>query len=312
MRRPRTSKPALPNTARCSGRRMRGARAQAAAAACAGILVLVLLTSAGCGEDAVTVTSTAPEPAVTISLAGSGTAQPLIELLADAYHEAHPTVDFEFMPQMHSGGGIKGAAEGMFDIGIVSRAPTPEEAALGLRYVVASLDGLTIATHSADLEVDDITTEQVKGIYSGDITNWSEIGGVDAEIVVLDRNEDESAKIVLREFVLGPVDEFAITPRAASLNQESDMIDGLVNTQATIGYLSLGYALLEDLPIHLLRLDGVQPTPANITNGTYKMTRALGIVVKPDAADPVLAFVDYLTSDEAHAVMGAYFAPAPD
>jgi ABC-type phosphate transport system substrate-binding protein len=118
--------------------------------------------------------------------------------------------------------------------------------------------------------------------------------------------------MVLREFVLGPVGQFAITPRAASLNQESDMVDGLVNTQATIGYLSLGYALFESLPIHLLQLDGVEPSPANVDNGTYEMTRALGVVVKPDAPEAVLAFVDYLTSEEARAAMSDYYAPGPD
>lgn len=270
------------------------------------------LLLAGCAEEPVTVTETSLQSGETISLAGSGTAQPLIELLAKAYHQEHPAISFEFMPQMHSGGGIKGADEGMFDIGIVSRAPTAEEAALGLRYIVVSFDGLTIATHSADLGVDALTTEQVRGIYSGAITNWAELGGADADIVVLDRNEDESAKLVLREFVLGPIDDFAITPRAASLNQESDMVDGLVNTRATIGYLSLGYALSERLPIHLVALDGVEPTPANIANGSYKMVRALGVVVKPDSRRSVEEFVQYLTSAEARAVMGDYYAPGPD
>lgn len=276
------------------------------------IVVLVAFVVTGCGQDPVSVSDTTPQAGVTISLAGSGTAQPLIEFLADAYHQEYPNITFEFMPQMHSGGGIQGADEGMFDIGIVSRALNAEEAALGLRYVVVSLDGLTIASHSADIGVGAVTSDEVKGIYSGKITNWAELGGVDADIVVLDRNEDESAKMVLREFVLGPVDELAITPRAASLNQESDMVDGLVNTQATIGYLSLGYALLESLPIHLLKLDGVEPSPANVENGTYKMTRALGVVVKPDALEAVVAFVDYLTSEEARAAMSDYYAPGPD
>lgn len=278
----------------------------------AAVSAVFALLGGGCGDDPVTVTETTGGAPATITLAGSGTAQPLIELLAEAYHGEYPNVSFEFRPQMHSGGGIRGAAEGMFDIGIVSRAPTAEEEALGLRYIVVSLDGLTIATHSADVGVDSVTTDQVKGVYSGAITNWAELGGIDQEIVVLDRNEDESAKIVLREFVLGPIESFPITPRAAGLNQESDMVDGLVNTRGTLGYLSLGYALREALPIHLLELDGVQPSPANIQNGSYKMVRALGVVVKPELPEAAQAFVDYLTSEEARAVMADYYAPAPD
>jgi len=276
------------------------------------LVVLSLLLSTGCDSGAVTVSETTPDPTATISLAGSGTGQPLIELLAEAYHQANPGIVFEFMPQMHSGGGVRGAYEGMFDVGIVSRALNAEEEALGLRYVVVSLDGLTIAIHSAAIGVDAVTTDDVRGIYSGRITNWAELGGVDADIVVLDRNEDESAKIVLREFVLGPSDGFAITPRAASLNQESDMVDGLVNTQATVGYLSLGYALSENLPIHLLTLDGVEPTPANIQNGRYQMVRALGVVVKPEASPATEAFIEYLTSDAARAVMSEFYAPGPN
>lgn len=275
------------------------------AAACASF-------ATGCGEELVTVTETNTDTPVTISLAGSGTAQPLIELLADAYHEANPEVTFEFRPQMHSGGGIRGADAGMFDIGIVSRPPNDEEAALDLRYVVVSTDGLTIATHGSDVGVDSLTSDEVRQVYSGAVTNWAQLGGADREIVVLDRNEDESAKIALREFVLGPIEEFTVSPRAASLNQESDMVDGLVNTRGTIGYLSLGYTLLEALPIRLVTLDGVEPTPANVANGTYKMVRDLGVVVKPQPGEVVQAFVDYLTSEEAHTVMSAYYAPAVD
>ena len=276
-----------------------------------GVSALLL---AGCGDDEVIVPAATTEQPVTLQVAGSGTAQPLIRLLAEAYEKDHPDVSFDFLPEMHSAGGIKGVSRGDFQIGLVSRPPKDEERALGLTYVVVSHDALALAANSAEVGVDNVTTEQVRAVYSGRITNWKELGGVNAEIVVLDRNEDESAKIILRQYVLGPREELTVTDRAVQLNQESDMVDGLVNTRYTFGYLSRGYIVSTGLEstIHTLSLDGVTPTVDAVESGAYPMFRPLGVVIRPDAPEAVRRFVDYLQGDEARQIMrSSGFAPAP-
>lgn len=274
------------------------------------LLGLVGATSAACGQGSVESpdATSASEQAV-IRISGSGTCRPLVELLAQEYESRYGSVVFRFLPEMHSSGGIRGVADGALDVGLVSRDPTPEERELGLSFLMLSQDGLALAAHSADLGVDGVTTQQVRDIYAGRFTNWKQLGGPDAELIVLDRNEDESAKIILRQYVLGDIE---VASRAVKLNQESDMVDGLVNTPNTFGYLSLGYALSREIPIHLLALDGISPTPENIEAGRYKMVRPLGLTYNPDPSPEVRAFLAFATSDEAKTLMRGWgFAPAP-
>ncbi len=275
-------------------------------------LLTLTVTLAACSSDAApTVPEVSTQQAVTIRLAGSGTAQPLIKILAESYRKGHPDVLFDFLPEMHSGGGIKGVNDKLFEVGLVSREPTAEEKALGLTFAAVSSDGLALAANPAGVTASSVTTQQVKDVYSGKITNWAQLGGADAEIVVLDRNEDESAKLILRKYLLGPVEQLPITDRAVALNQESDMVEGLLKTPHTFGYLSLGYLISQELPITILSLDGVKPSVESIASGAYHMVRPLGVVVRPDAEPAVKDFVTYLTSADAKRVMQEKgFAPA--
>ncbi len=240
-----------------------------------------------------------PQPVTSIKISGSDTCRPLVEILARAYSKSHPELKIRFLPSTHSKGGIEGAAQGLLDIGLVSRELKPEEKALGLTYLLLSNDGLAVATNNS-VKVKNLTTQQVRDIYSGKVKNWKELGGADAPIVVLDRNEDESAKIILRQYVLGKT--LQITKEATVLYYESDMVETLEKTPNTIGYLSLGYALSKKLPINLISLDGVVPSVTNVLNGKYKVTMPLGIVyIKPKPQTKKL--IDFFQSEEANRLM---------
>ncbi len=270
------------------------------------IVALLVLTACADGESA----APAAVEGAQVRVSGSGTCLPLLRILSSEYLERHPDaeVEFVFLPGLHSGGGIKGVANGDLDLGAVSRDLTEEESALGLEYHLLSRDGLVIAVHPS-VTIEGLTTEQVRAIYRGDHANWSELGGPDLPIVILDRNEDESAKIILRQYVLGP--DLEITSKAVNLYYEPDMIDGLQSTSGAIGYFSLGYGISQDVPVRYLRLDGAQATVANIEAGTYEMVRPLGMVTSPEASEALKAFVEWSSSDEAHQVMeSAGFAPA--
>lgn len=271
------------------------------------VAMAVALTLAGCARQPGDTSS--PQSPQRIRVSGSGTALPLIRILTDAYEPDE--VEFVYLPGLHSGGGIKGVANGDLEIGSVSRELTAEERALDLEYVQLSDDGLVVATHPS-VTIGGLTTEQIRGIYRGDYENWSELGGPDLDIVVLDRNEDESAKIILREFVLGP--DLEITDLAVNLFYEPDMIDGLEKTEGAIGYFSLGYGLSEEIPVNYLDLDGVEPTVANIESGDYKMVRPLGMVVARPVSAPIADFLEWVDSDEAIALMmeQGFAQPAAD
>lgn len=234
-----------------------------------------------------------------IKIAGSRTCLPLFQILAEAYKTKHPDVDIVFLPGAHSLAGIQGVHNGTLDIGLVSRELTPEETKLGLKYYVVSLDGLAVFTNPS-VKIKNLTTDRVKAIYAGEITNWSEVGGPDQKIIVLDRAEDESAKIILRQYVLG---NMPTTPNATLMFFESDMVRALETTPYAIGYLSLGYAISRSLALNVVSLDGNAPTAKNIYNGTYRVVRPLGIVVKREPAGLAKAFLDFVFSKNGQRVM---------
>lgn len=255
--------------------------------------VALSLALAGCSTDSVKVASQ-PEPTVVARISGSGTCTPLLRLLTDTYDGSD--VEWRFLPGLHSGGGITGVASGELEIGAVSRELKPEEEALGLTYTKISNDGIVIAVHPS-VTLQGLTTQQVRDIYSGAYDNWQELGGPDLPIVILDRNEDESAKIVLRKHVLG--DDLVIAAEAVSLFYEVDMVQGVESTAGAIGYFSLGYGISKDIQVRFLDLDGVTPSVANIANGSYPVVRPLGVVTAPDAGPQIDAFLEWATSAKA-------------
>lgn len=266
---------------------------------------LALALVAGCTGASGDSDVSGPSTGEQLRVSGSGTCLPLIRLLSEEYSG---DAEFVFLPGLHSGGGIKGVANGDLEIGSVSRELTAEEADLGLDYLLLSNDGLVIATHPS-VTLDGLTSEQVRGIYAGEYANWSELGGPDIPITILDRNEDESAKIILRQYVLGT--DLEITPRAVNLYYEPDMIEGLQSTVGAIGYFSLGYGLSQDVPVRYLKLDGVEASVENILNGTYTMIRPLGIVTVSEPSEDIAAFLKWVNSDEAAQLMRSRgFAPA--
>lgn len=245
-----------------------------------------------------------------LRVSGSGTCLPLLRILSAEYAAKNDNVEFVYLPGLHSGGGIRGAAGGELELGAVSRELTEEESALGLHFVKLSDDGLVIATHPS-VGIENITSDQVRGIYRGDYANWSELGGPDMPIVILDRNEDESAKIILREYVLGA--DLEVTDRAINLYYEPDMVDALRKTRGAVGYFSLGLGLSEDIPVNYLSLDGIEPSVQTIRDGEYKMVRPLGVVAKTPLREDVRALLEWAVTDEAVELMSERgFAPALD
>ncbi|NES68008.1 MAG: phosphate ABC transporter substrate-binding protein, partial [Okeania sp. SIO2D1] len=178
--------------------------------------------------------------------------------------------------------------------GSISREIKPEENDDALNFRKAAKDALVVAIHPSLTGVTNLTTEQLKGIYSGSVTNWKQLGGPDAEILLLDRPEDESAKRLLREHYLGQ--DLPNSPNAIVLRKEGELIETLKNTPNSIGAFSLAYAISHNLSVNRLKLNGIAPKPENLKTGNYPMARTIGIVWSKNVSEATQAFVNYIFS----------------
>jgi phosphate transport system substrate-binding protein len=267
-------------------------------------LLAVGLPLLGCSESGGETAEQAPVPTeTTLQLSGSATAMPAVRALTDAYPEE--TVEFRYLPPMHSGEGIAGVDGGTLDIGMISRRLHEDESALGLEETWLADDGLVVAVDEG-VDVTGLSSQEIRDIYAGVHTDWSEVGGAALPIVVLDRAEDESAKITLREHLLQDVE---VTDIAAVLGAEADMVEAVQFTEGAIGYFSLGLATSRGMSVRLLAVDGVEPSVDSIMDGTYSMVRPMGVVTERE--DPaVREFLEWATGPEGRATLErAGFAP---
>ncbi|MDY7004244.1 MAG: substrate-binding domain-containing protein [Cyanobacteriota bacterium] len=265
-----------------------------------------------------TQTTTSPAPTATtltnntetspIKTGGSSSTVDFLQTLKTAYKSTSKTGKITLLEPGQSENAIAGVKQGLIDIGGISREIKPEENDNTLNFRKAAQDALVVATHPRVTGVTNLTTEQLKGIYSGSITNWKQLGGPDTEILLLDRPEDESAKRLLREHYLGQ--DLPNSPNAVVLRKEGELIQTLESTPNSIGAFSLAYAISHNLPVNRLQLNGVAPTLENLKTGKYPMARTIGIVWSKNASEATQAFVNYILSQPgASALEQSGFAP---
>ena len=234
-----------------------------------------------------------------ISITGSTTVQPLAEKLAEDFMAKNPDVKIE----VTGGGssvGVKAAAQGTADIGNASREVKPEELAEfpNLKVHVIARDGIAIVVHP-DTAVDGLTVEQVRDIFSGKITNWSEVGGADAAIIVASREEGSGTRDAFQELVMG---DALITENAILQQSNGALRTTVANTPNAIAYLSFGYL---DKSVKVLPLDGVEATEENASNGSYPVVRPLNMLTNGEPQGVVKAFLDFVLGPEGQAVVRA-------
>lgn len=279
---------------------------------------LTLLT-VGCGNastSTATIQSTAStqiseansQTAETVEIIGASTPYPAMELLAKDYATSINNIQITFLESSQSSGGIAGVKEGLVDLGTVTRRPKPYEADDNLTHRELAKDALLVAAHPSVEGITNLTTKDLQSIYSGQAMNWQAFGGPDAEIVVLDRAEDTSAKRLLREHYLGP--DLGNSPNSIMLRRESDLMEALQNTPYGVGVVSLATFTTNKLELNPLNLDGVAPTPENLHSGKYAMYRSLGIVWYGEPDDKTQGFIDFIFSSKGKDILKeAGFAP---
>ena len=198
-----------------------------------------------------------------------------------------------------SGAGIRAVQEGRCDIGLASRELKDEEKARGLEATVLAYDGIAIIVHPEN-PVADLSVETIAKIYTGEITNWSEVGGNDTEIVLIGREAGSGTR--------DGFESLTDTEDACKYRQEltstGDVITTVSQNPGAIGYASV--ASVKDT-VKAVTVDGVAPTEETIKDGSYVVQRPFVLVTKTDAelSEAAQKFFDYITSAAAKEIISA-------
>jgi phosphate transport system substrate-binding protein len=203
--------------------------------------------------------------------------------------------------------GIADAVNGLADIGMASRALKPQEKDL-YGWVIAH-DGITIILHK-DNPIQTLTDDQIKGIYTGIITNWKTVGGLDAPITVVNKAEGRSTlELFLHYFTLSNRD---ITAHVVIGDNEQGIKTVAGNPHA-IGYVSIGtaqYDATHGIPIRLLPLQHIPATIDNVREGLFPLSRPLTLVTKSPPAGLMKTFIDFAQSAQVNdLILKQYFVP---
>ena len=161
-------------------------------------------------------------------------------------------------------------------------------------------DGIAIVVNPAN-GVKDLTMDQVKGIYEGTITNWSEVGGADQDIIVVTREAGSGTRSAFEEIVglLDADDASTITDTALVSEGTGSIMATVASKEAAIGYISLGY--MDDTVVGVA-IDGVEPTTETVKNDEYKISRPLLVLTK-EANEATQNFVNYIVGEEGQEIM---------
>ena len=228
----------------------------------------------------------------TVSTDGSTSMEKVIGALSESYMAANKDVTVNYNPT-GSGAGITAVQEGTCDIGLSSRALKDEEKAAGLKETALAYDGIAIIVHP-DNPVSDLSIEQIAKLYTGEITNWKDVGGSDAEVVLIGREAASGTRDGF-ESITGTKDKCQYRQE---LTSTGDVITAVSQNPDAIGYASL--AAIKD-SVKALSVDGVTPSETTVKDGSYQVQRPFVLVTVEGKALSAAAqsFFDYATSADA-------------
>ena len=277
------------------------------------VAVMALSVFAGCGSEKTETTESAapvvteaaaPETTAaaklsgTVSTDGSTSMEKVIGALGESFMEANDGVTFTYNPT-GSGSGIKAVQEGRCDIGLSSRALKAEEEAEGLVGTVLAYDGIAVIVNPEN-PVEDLSIETIAKFFTGEITNWSDVGGADAEIVLMGREAGSGTR--------GGFEEIVGVEDACKYRQEltstGDVITAVAQNPGAIGYASL--ASVKDT-VKAVKVEGVTPSEETVKDESYAIQRPFVLVTKDgvELSATAQAFFTYATNGEANEVIAA-------
>ena len=224
----------------------------------------------------------------TVDVIGSTSVMPFAEMLAEQFAEVEKSVTVD----VQGGGstvGVSATLDGYADLGMCSRSLKGDETKLGLEPITIALDGLAIVVHPSN-PVDELTKETVRRMFAGEITDWSAVGGKPGPVRLIVREESSGTREAFGNLIMG---KSRVSRKA--LNQDSNgAIKELVKADAAaIGFMSLGLVTEE---LKALRIDGAEPTKANVMNKRYPLVRPFLFIHKGGLSVNSKKFVEYVLS----------------
>jgi phosphate transport system substrate-binding protein len=221
-----------------------------------------------------------------LTLAGSTSVHPFVEMIAEEYMVEHPDRQVTVQPG-GSTAGIQAVRAGAAQIGMVSRGLHEEEQ--DLKPIVIARDGIAVIIQAAN-PVNGLTKDQVKGIFAGEIEDWSEVGGSEGPVRPVTREQGSGTRGAFQELVMG---ETKIATDAMVQDSNGSIREVISNDPGAVGYISLG---LVNEKVKALAIDGVTANAEDVRNGTYPFARPFLFVLTREPNEPEKAFIDYVLS----------------
>lgn len=283
--------------------------------ACLGLsLAMALGLMTGCGssnngdatssQDQSGTSQTQTQLTGTVNTDGSTSMESVVKALGEAFMEMNPEVTVNYSGT-GSGTGIQSTIDGTCDLGLSSRALKDEEKTNGAVENIVALDGVAVVINPAN-GVEDLTVEQIAQIFTGEITNWSELGGTDGEIAVFGREAGSGTRGAFEEIV-GVEDACKYTNEYSSTG---DVIGNVASNPNAIGYASLSAV---DDTVKAVMVNGVAPSEDTVKDGTYEIQRPFVMVTKDGAelSEAAQAFLEFAMSEDAADIIAAAGAVSP-
>ena len=252
------------------------------------IVFMMCLGLAGCGGGS---NSASDDISGKVSLNGSTSMEKFVNALSEGIKEKYPNLQLEAQ-FTGSGAGLEAVASKTTDIGDSSRALTDEEKAKGLEENIVAIDGIATITNKSN-KVTNLTKDQLAKIYTGQITNWKDLGGQDEAIVVIGREAGSGTR--------GGIEEQC--QYAQELNETGAVLAKVAKTSGSIGYVSLD--VLDDT-VSPLQLDGVEPSEKTVKDGSYALQRPFVMATNgkiSEQSKQVQAVFDFINSDDGQKII---------
>jgi phosphate transport system substrate-binding protein len=262
------------------------------------VALVAVATVAACGGQAAA--PTADPLAGTYTASGGGGALPAVRALTKRFAELHPGVTWE-IDETGSDAGINLAAGGQIDFGFVSRTLTPDESSK-LKTLNIGLSGTGLIVNTAN-PLKDLTKDQVRKIFSGEIANWSELGWENLEIRVFIREATAATRTSFETYFFGGKPTYA--KEVSEVFELDQTLKAVGSFRASIGMATSSSRTAKEPSVHLLSIDGVYPSPENLVNGAYRIGRPLMLVFPQDESKfkpGIRAFLEFVRSPEGQRV----------
>ncbi|MBC7811423.1 MAG: substrate-binding domain-containing protein [Burkholderiales bacterium] len=253
------------------------------------VAIVAFALMAACAPAAPTATPVHTEaPQTTLSVSGSGSITPVLTAIADEFQAANPGYVLEVLPGSDTGDAVRGTIEGVLDFAAMSRLPRDTETEQGIQFVQFGSSSTAIMSHP-EVGVTELTSEQLTGLFTGTITNWSEVGGIDASVIIYIRDPEEGNTVDIREAFIG---EEPFVDTAQLMNSQTDMQNALSSVEGSLGYGTWATAIARDAAVTSVIIDGI-----GTDNPSEEIRSIMGIGYLADEQVTVQPLIDWLLSE---------------